>query len=94
MCYAPTKDASDEVKDHFYERLKKLLGNNRPQREMTILMGDMNAKIRNCNIGYEEVMGTHGINDMNKNDERFADICAEHELVIQWKFRFSTQKNA
>ena len=80
--YAPTNEASDEVKDQFYERLKGVLGSNRPQRELTILMGDMNAKIGNCNIGYEEVMGTHGLGDMNNNGERFADLCAKYELVI------------
>ena len=59
-----------------------MLGNNRPQIELTVLMGDMNAKIDSCNIGYEDVMGTHGLGDMNNNGERFADLCAEHELVI------------
>ena len=82
MCYAPTNEASDEVKNQFYERLKGVLGSNRPQRELTILMGDMNTKIGNCNIGYKEVMGTHGLGDMNNNGERFADLCAEYELVI------------
>ena len=33
-------------------------------------------------LGYEDVMGTHGLGDMNTNGERFADLCAEHELVI------------
>ena len=82
MGYAPTNDAADETKDHFYDRLRKVMGNNRPQRELTILMGDMNAKIGCCNVGYEEVMGMHGLGEMNNNGERFADLCAEHELVI------------
>ena len=42
----------------------------------------MNAQIGSCNIGYEEVMGTHGLGDMNNKGERFADLRAEHELVI------------
>ena len=74
MCYAPTNEASDKEKDQFYKRLKGVLGSNRPQRELTVLMGDMNAKIGNCNIGYKEVMGTHGLGDMNNNGERFADL--------------------
>ena len=58
---APTNNVSQAVKDQFYaERLKKVLGKNRPQREQTILMGDMNAKIANYNIGYEGAMGAHG----------------------------------
>lgn len=27
-----------------------------------------------CNIGYEEVRLTHGLSDMNGNEERFVDI--------------------
>ena len=63
-------------------QMRQILGSNRPQRELNILMADINAKIGSCNIGYEEVMGTHGLGDMNNNGERFADLCAEHELVI------------
>ena len=70
MCYAPTNEASDEVKDQFYERLKGVLGSNRPQRELTILIGDMNAKTGDCNIGYEEVMRTHGI----ENEKAFDSL--------------------
>ena len=29
--------------------------------KLTILMRDINAKIRSCNISYEEVNGTHGL---------------------------------
>lgn len=81
MGYAPTNDAADETKDHFYDWLRKVMGNNRPQRELTILMGDMNTRIGCCNVGYEEVMVTHGLGKMNYG-EKFADLCAEHELVI------------
>ena len=54
-----------------------MLGKNQPQREQTILMEDINAKIADCNIGYEEVMVTHGLGDMNSNEERFVDIYAQ-----------------
>lgn len=76
--YALTNDANEEVKDLLWKahRLKAQC--------LTILMGDMNAKIRSCNTGYEEVMGTHGLGDMNNNGERFPDLCAEDELVIGW----------
>ena len=30
----------------------------------------------------KEVMGTHGLGEMNNNGERFTDLCAEHKQVI------------
>ena len=34
------------------------------EKYVTILMGDVNAKIGSNNRGYEEVMGTRGIGEM------------------------------
>ena len=45
-------------------------------------MGDFNAKIVSNNRGYEEVMGTHGIGEMNENGEMFADLCSFNRLII------------
>ena len=45
-------------------------------------MGDFNAKIGSNNRAYEEVMGTHGIGDMNENGEMFADLCSFNRLII------------
>ncbi|GFS00345.1 craniofacial development protein 2 [Elysia marginata] len=50
--------------------------------DTTILMGDFNAKIGAENKGYEEIIGTHGIDQMNQNGERFADLCALNQMVI------------
>ena len=50
--------------------------------DKTILMGDFNAKNRMDNTGYEDIMGTHRLGEMNENDERFADLCALNQLVI------------
>ena len=73
QCYAPTNDSEDEVKDQFYNRLQSVI-DNFPERDVTILMGDFNAKIGSDNIGYEEVMGQHGLGTMNDNGERLADF--------------------
>ena len=51
-------------------------------RDVNILMGDFNAKIGKDNIGYEDIMGQHGLGDMNENGECFANICASNNLVI------------
>ena len=50
---------------------------------MTILTGDFNAKIGADNTGYEGTTGTHGLGQMNENGERFADMCALNQLVIE-----------
>ena len=34
------------------------------------------------NTGYEDIMGTHGLGQMNENGECFADLCALNQLVI------------
>ncbi|KAK2183596.1 hypothetical protein NP493_305g00028 [Ridgeia piscesae] len=49
---------------------------------MTILMGDLNAKIGSDNSGYEEVMGRQGLGKMNENGEMLADFCAFNNMII------------
>ena len=49
---------------------------------MTILMGHFNAKIGINWNGYEEVMGTHDVGEINENRESFADKCALNNIVI------------
>ena len=54
----------------------------RGAKDITTLMGDFNAKTGMDNTGYEDIMGTHGLGQMNENGERFADLCALNQLVI------------
>nr|KAG5698059.1 hypothetical protein BaRGS_016707 [Batillaria attramentaria] len=81
QCYAPTNDAEEEKKDDFYQQLQTVIDRG-GAKDMTILMGDFNAKIGSDNRGYEDTMGTHGLGQMNENGERFADFCALNQLVI------------
>ena len=81
QCYAPTNDADEEKKDDFYQQLQAVL-DRRGAKDITILKGDFNAKIGMDNTGYEDIMGTHGLGQMNENGERFADLCALNQLVI------------
>ena len=81
QCYAPTNDTEDEKKEDFYQHLQTVL-DRVGKKDMTILMGDFNAKIGSNNTGDEEVMGKQGLGEMNENGEKFADLCSLHQLVI------------
>ena len=54
----------------------------RGAKDITILMGDFNAKIGTDNTGYEDIMGTPGLGQMNENGERFENLCALNQLLI------------
>ncbi|XP_068697688.1 uncharacterized protein [Montipora foliosa] len=81
QCYASTNDKDEEVKDQFYDRLQSILYKLK-EKDMTILMGDFDAKIGVDNRGYKEVMGRHGLGEMHENGEMFADLCESNRLVI------------
>ena len=80
-CYAPTNDKDEGTKYDFYKKLQTVLDKMK-EKEVTILMGDFNAKIWSHSIGHEEVMGTHGIGEMNENGEMFAEFCSVNILII------------
>ena len=81
QCYAPTNDKDEGTKEDFYNKLQTVLVEMK-EKYVTILMGDFNAKIGSNNRGYEEVMGTNGIGEMNENGEMFADLCSFNRLII------------
>ena len=83
QCYAPTNDAADETKDHFFNQLYHIL-QAKKEKDIIIQLGDMNAKMGGNNNGYELVMGRHGLGSMNENGGRFAAACAAatNNLVI------------
>ncbi|VDP89527.1 unnamed protein product [Schistosoma mattheei] len=75
QCYAPTNDSNDDIKDQFYERLKSII-EKCPKKDLTILTGDLNAKVGIDNTGYEDIMRRHGLEERNDNGERFSNLCA------------------
>ena len=60
QCSAPTNDAEEERKEEFYQQLQAVI-DREGAKDMTILMGDFNAKIRSDKPGYEDIMETHGL---------------------------------
>ena len=81
QAYAPTNEATDEDKDNFYHRLQDVM-DQLPNKDVNILMGDMNAKVGGNNISYEQGMGRHGLGEINDNGERFVNHCSINNLVI------------
>jgi hypothetical protein len=81
QCYAPTEQAITEEKDAFYETVENKLRNvKRP--EITMVVGDLNAKVGADNKNFEHTMGRHGLGTVNENGKRFAELCSNNNLVI------------
>ena len=85
QCYAPTNDGDEQDKEEFYSRLLTII-QDRPARNVIIVMGDFNVKIGSDNRGYEGVMGKQGLGEMNDNGERFANLCATSDVVKRGSF--------
>ncbi|VDP28254.1 unnamed protein product [Schistosoma margrebowiei] len=81
QCYAHNNDYNKDPKDQFYNRLQSII-EKCPTKDLTILMGNFNAKVGTDNIGYEDIMGRQGLGERNENGERFANLCAFNKLVI------------
>ncbi|VDP53701.1 unnamed protein product [Schistosoma margrebowiei] len=79
--YARTNDYNEDVKDQFDDRLQSIV-KKCSTKDLIIVMGYLNAKVEMDIIGYEEIMGRHGLGERNDNGERFANLCAFKKLVI------------
>ena len=79
--YAPTNDAEENEKEDFYHQLQTTLSKGK-LRDLTLVIGDLNAKVGSDNTNREMTMGTHGEGDTNKNGELLCDFCATNGLVI------------
>ncbi|VDP64730.1 unnamed protein product [Schistosoma curassoni] len=81
QCCASINDSNDDSKDQFYEQLQPIIEKSQ-RKDLTILMGDLNAKVGIDNTGYEDIMGQHGMGKRNGNGERFASLCPFNKLII------------
>ena len=61
QAYAPTRDHSDDEVDLFYQQLYSVRSQCRT--EVTIVMGDLNAKVGECCSG--NMVGSFGLGNRN-----------------------------
>ena len=65
-----------------------------PKHEITTVMGDMNAKIRNDSMDVESMVRTHAMGNINSNVERLLEFCLMNRMVIGGPyFNTKTPKN-
>lgn len=57
--YTLTNDSDDGDKGQFYERQQSIISKC-PEKDLTILVKDLNAKNDMGNNGYEDIMGRYG----------------------------------
>ncbi|VDP42561.1 unnamed protein product [Schistosoma margrebowiei] len=72
QCYAPTNDSNDDIKHRFYERLQSII-EKFPRKNLTILNGDLNAKVETDNTGYEDIMERLGLAAREGNMKQLHD---------------------
>ncbi|XP_039760435.1 craniofacial development protein 2-like [Pararge aegeria] len=81
--YAPTAQSSEEDIEQFYISLVQTL-ENIPQREVTLVIGDLNAKVGRTSddAHLRHLVGRFGIGERNERGERLLQFCNEQNLVI------------
>ena len=81
VAYAPIDNAEEETKDTFYSSLQAVLGDI-PRHDVTMMLGDFNARVGQNNHNRSTVMGTHALGDITDNGERLISLCEENDFVI------------
>ena len=72
----------NDTKTDFYERLQGVI-DGVANKDLILLLGDLNAKVEIENTSSETVMGKHGVGKIiNQNGELFADFCSFNELLM------------
>ena len=79
--YAPTMTNLPEVKEKFYEELRKTLKRASPH-DSILLLGDFNARVGSDYQAWPGVLGSHLLGSMNSNGLLLLSLCREFNLVI------------
>lgn len=76
----PTTDATDEDVDAVYSQIEQLLA-TLPNREITMIMEDFNAKVGK-DSGGQGAMGKFGLGVKNDRGERLLQFCIENNFHV------------
>jgi len=79
--YAPTLPSDDETKDHYHAMLRSTLMQV-PRKDKLIVLGDSNARIGSDSKIWGNVMGKHGVGNINSNGHRLLSLCSEFGLFV------------
>ena len=79
VVYAPTSDSSDEEIEGFYEKMEEAKSQCK-SNEITIIMGDINAKVGKGSDG--KTVGPFGLGERNERGDRWVQWCHANDLVI------------
>jgi hypothetical protein len=85
--HAPTEDKEDDVKEQFYEELQRT-HDRVPKHDVTIILGDMNAKLEK-EKPFSQIVGCHTLHDIsNENGELAANYAIINDMfLISTKFQ-------
>ncbi|KAK2712354.1 hypothetical protein QYM36_011144 [Artemia franciscana] len=72
VCYAPTNEADDYVKDSFYETLQAVT-KDIPKHDVLCVVGDLNAKVGADGLGLGQI---------NENGALLVDFALSNDLVV------------
>lgn len=81
--YAPTGDKQDEDVEIFYDSLDEAISLTK-KGEITIVMGDFNAKIGRGAEG--DTVGMYGLGEINSRGDRLVQFCNEKSLFVSNTF--------
>ncbi|CAF1671832.1 unnamed protein product, partial [Adineta ricciae] len=79
--YVPTSSSSEEDIEASYRDIEEVLSKTE-KTDITILIGDWNAKVGSDNTDWKFVMGKYGYGDRNERGERLLEFATVHNLYI------------
>ena len=77
--YAPTTEQDEEEVEYLYQKISELL-KKLPKQELTVIMGDFNAKVGKGSTGNH--IGPYGLGERNERGERLSIFASEENFVI------------